>query len=79
MSLESWKNQMASLKQQLQTLKNYKSDAMKQLDSIIAAQSNAATKRDYRERKKSKKEEWDSKITYLKSQIDSLKRSKPQR
>jgi hypothetical protein len=79
MSIESWKSELNGLKSQLSALRMWKSDAMKNLSDIIAAQSDPARKRDYREQKKNKKEEWDSKINYMKNQIETHKRNKPQR
>jgi hypothetical protein len=78
-SIESWKNQMAYLKEQLSTLKMYKANAMKHYSEIIAAQSNRETKANYRAQKASKKQEWDSKIQYQKQQIATLKANKPSR
>ena len=78
-SIEDWKRQMENMKGQLGVLKMYKSNAMKQLSDVIAAQTDKAAKARYREQKVSKQAEWDSKINHIKQQIATLKSSKPSR
>jgi hypothetical protein len=79
MSYESWKKSLASTKDQLRVIKMHRSDALKNLSDIIAAQTNSKVKADYRQRKAEKKKEWDSKIEYQKQYVDNLRNSKPAR
>ncbi len=77
MSLQQWTRTMDGLKSQMEGLKVGKSQAIKQLDSVISAQTDSNRKKEYREKKAQQKVIWDSKIKQLKSVIDGHKKSKP--
>jgi hypothetical protein len=78
-SLESWKRNLESAKDQLRVLKMQRSDILKGLSNTIAAQTNKETKARYRQQKADKKKDWDQRIEQQKKYIDSLKNQKPKK
>jgi hypothetical protein len=76
-SLESWKRNLESAKDQLRVLKMQRSDILKQLSNQIAAQTKKEVKAQYRQRKIDKKKDWDQRVERQKNYVEGLKKQKP--